>query len=152
MSTGWTFKVPSINPSTNDNTVYSSEGILLLDHSVASQTSNNNLVNIITLATVGSNDSLSNYQFIESANIAANNLIQVTGYTHYNGSTCTPNLNANGMITQTCTYNSAVNPYGVSYVSTTGGQAGTAIGLNTAYYITSTGNQQAISQNKIIIQ
>lgn len=147
-STGWTFKVPSINPNTNDNTVYSSEGILLLDHSVSSQTSNNNLVNIITQALVGTSDSLSNYSFVESANIAANNLIENTGYTKYNNSDCSVTPDASGMIVQTCTYNSAINPYGVSYLSTTGGQAGTSIGLNTAYYITPTGNQQAISQKQ----
>lgn len=147
-STSWTFKVPSINPNTNDNTVYSNEGILLLDHSVASQTSNNNLVNIITQALVGTSDDLSSYSFVESANIAANNLIESTGYTQYNNSSCTVTPDANGMFNQACTYNSAINPYGVSYLSTTRGQAGTSVGLNTAYYITPTGNQQAISQKQ----
>lgn len=144
-STNWTFKVPAINPNTNDNTVYSSEGILLLDHIPAQ---NSDKVNIITQATVGTSDSLSNYSFTESANIAANNLIQNTGYSMYNGSNCSVNIDAFGMIVQQCTYNSAINPYGVTYISTTGGQAGTSVNLNAAYYITPTGNQQAISQKQ----
>lgn len=93
-------------------------------------------------------DSLSNYSFTESANIAANNLIQDTGYSMYNGSNCSVNIDAFGMIVQQCTYNSAINPYGVTYISTTGGQAGTSVNLNAAYYITPTGNQQAISQKQ----
>lgn len=147
LSTNWTFAVPAINPNTNDNTVYSSVAILLLDHSVSSQTTNNNLVNIITQLSVGANDNISNYQFTESANIAGNSIIESSGYTMYSGSSCNVSAASSGLISQVCTYNGA-NPYGVSYISSTGGQAGDAVGLSTAYFVTPTGNQQAIAQKQ----
>ena len=147
LSTNWTFAVPAINPNTNDNTVYSSVAILLLDHSVSSQTTNDNLVNIITQLSVGANDNISNYQFTESANIGGNNIIESTSYTKYNGSSCNVSPASSGLINQECTYN-GVNPYGVSYISTTGGQAGDVVELSTAYSVTPTGNQQAIAQKQ----
>ena len=146
LSNGWMFEDQALNPDTNDNTVYSNEAILLFDHS-SSQQNVDGSVQITTLLVLGTNDNPQNYSFTESANIGANNIIESTGYTMYSTSSCTVTANANGLINQLCTYNNT-NPFGVSYLSTTRGSAGSAVGLSTQYYVNPTGNQQAISQKQ----